>query len=266
MAEAVAYPKNADELLNTIDSLTEYGVPYFLAGALSNVLFKSHVYNGVVVKTTKMRDKIVADGEISAFCGARISEVTRLMTSLEYGGMEGLAGIPGTVGGMVKQNAGAYGYEISDLFKRAICYSPKERRLIKFSKEDMVFSYRKSALSDTDTVLISATFELVAKPKNDILRELSRLRAKRLESQPISEPSLGSVFKRYKGTGAGYYVDKCGLKGYSIGGARVSDKHAGFIVNTGNATADDYLRLIEYVKTRVYAEFAIELEEEIEII
>ena len=114
--------------------------------------------------------------------------------------------------------------------------------------------------------MISARFKLVDTPYQDVLSSVTLYREKRIQSQPITYPSLGSVFKRYRGIGAGYYVDKCGLKGYSIGGARVSEKHAGFIINTGDATADDYLRLIDYVKEKVYARFGIELEEEIEII
>ena len=265
-AKAIVYPKSENELINVIDALTAVEIPYVVVGGISNLLFKDKVYDGVVIKTTKNNDKSVAENIISVSCGARIGAIVRYAALMNLGGMEGLSAIPGTIGGMIKQNAGAYGYEISDLLLDALCYSPSERRFKRLAKDDMHFSYRKSVLSDSDILLISARFKLVDTPYQDVLSSVTLYREKRIQSQPITYPSLGSVFKRYRGIGAGYYVDKCGLKGYSIGGARVSEKHAGFIINTGDATADDYLRLIDYVKEKVYARFGIELEEEIEII
>ena len=266
IARAIVYPDKRDKLVNVIDLLSEKQIPYLVVGGMSNLLIKSQVYNGVIIKTTKLRTKNVAENIINVECGVRINEVIMQTAPMNLGGMEGLCSIPGTVGGMVKQNAGAYGYEISDCFLEALCYLPRECAFRRFSKEDMGFAYRESALSDKDIILINATFELLERPQNEIVSRIKELRAKRSEAQPTQYPSLGSVFKRCNGIGAGYYIDRCGLKGYSVGGASVSEKHAGFIVNTGGATAKDYLEVIEYVKNKVYAEFGIELEEEIEII
>lgn len=241
-------------------------IPYTVAGGMSNVIVRNKEYNGVVVKTTKLTSKNVAENAVDVSCGAKLSKIIYEMAAHNYGGMEGLFGIPGTVGGMVKQNAGAYGYEISDRFTEAVCYLKNECKLSTFTKADMRFSYRKSALSQLNAILISAKFDFIPKPQDVILSQIREFRNKRMQSQPLEYPSLGSVFKRHNGVGAGFYIDRCGLKGYSIGGACVSDKHAGFIVNTGAATADDYLRVIEHVKKTVYAAFGIELEEEIEII
>ena len=180
--------------------------------------------------------------------------------------MEGLFGIPGTVGGMVRQNAGAFGYEISDRFKCATCYHPYTQSISNYSKDDMQFSYRDSILRNNSAILLNATFELIEKKRNDILAEIAEYKERRVTTQPLEYPSLGSIFKRYNGISAGYYIDRAGLKGHCIGGACVSSKHAGFIVNKGGATAEDYLKLIEYVKDKVYSVFGIELEEEIEVI
>ena len=130
----------------------------------------------------------------------------------------------------------------------------------------MKFSYRQSILDDIDAIILSAKFDFIAKRREDIMSEIDEIRACRLKAQPLEFPSLGSVFKKHNGVSAAYYIDRCGLKGYSIGGARVSDKHAGFIINTGSATSDDYLRVIEHAKKTVYSVFGVALEEEIKII
>ena len=232
---------------------------------MTNLLVKSSLYNGVIIKTDKLQTKSLAESKATFLCGTKMSRAIRGMASIGLGGMEGLAGIPGTVGGMVRQNAGAFGYEMADRFIEAECYLVNEESMHTFSKEDMHFAYRKSVLSDS-VVLIAATFDFLPCPTEYILDKMRDFRDKRLASQPLEFPSLGSTFKRYNGQSAGHYVDRAGLKGVSVGGAQVSVKHAGFIINIGGATADDFLRLIDFVKKRVYSEFGIELEEEIEII
>lgn len=265
-ARAVAYPKSEEEIVRLINTLNDEEIRYLVVGGMSNVIFKADRYNGVLIKTDKITAKTVAEDLLTVSCGVRLGGALDFISGLQLGGIEGLYGIPGTVGGMVKQNAGAFGYEIADRFVEANCYIPEMRSTVRIPKQTMLFSYRESALGKINAVLLSATLRLVPKRREDILKEVEEYRQKRLRSQPLQHPSLGSVFKRYDGVSAGYYIDKAGLKGYSIGGARVSEKHAGFIVNTGGASAKDYLLLVEYVKDRVYSEFSIELEEEIEII
>jgi UDP-N-acetylmuramate dehydrogenase len=264
--KAVVYPDDETKVVNLIANLEELNLSYIVVGGLSNLLIKNGYYDGVVVKTDKIATKYLAENQATLGCGIRMSSVITEMASRNLGGMEGLAGIPGTVGGMVKQNAGAFGYEISDRFVEAVCYIPKEKSVKRFSKVDMDFSYRHSLFSEKSLILLSASFDFLPKSREEILSKMKEFRHKRLETQPIQYPSLGSVFKRYNGTGAGFYIDKCGLKGFSVGGAMVSQKHAGFIVNRGGATADDYIRVVEHIKKRVYAVFGIELEEEIEIV
>ena len=259
IVRAVAYPDSEEKLIRLVMTLSDLEIPYKVVGGMTNLLVKNGEYDGVVVKTDKIKTKHEAENELTLGCGVR-------MASRGLGGMEGLAGIPGTVGGMVKQNAGAFGYEISDRFLSARCYLPESGKTVVFSRDDMAFSYRHSALSDSYAVLLSATFEPTVAPPKGIVKRINELREQRLRSQPIDYPSLGSVFKRHNGISAGFYIDRAGLKGASVGGAQVSRKHAGFIINRGGATSDDFLRLIELIKERGYADFSVELKEEIEII
>ena len=266
VVKAVVFPDDENKFVNIISALEDKGLPYKVIGGFSNLLIKDGIYNDIIIKTDKILTKTLAENRITLGCGIRMSGIIMKMASFGLGGMEGLSGIPGTVGGMVKQNAGAFGYEISDRFTEALCYLPKESKVKIISKADMDFSYRHSLLTDVSAILLSATFDFLPQSKDGIFSQIREFRSKRLLTQPIGYPSLGSVFKRYNGIGAGYYVDKCGLKGFSVGGAEVSYKHAGFIVNKGGATADDFLKVLEYVKNRVFTVFGIELEEEIEII
>lgn len=266
LARVVAYPDNEEKLINVIRTLRNTDVPYIVIGRMSNVLFRKGTYNGVIIKTTKIKTNNVAENRITLSCGITPGGIIRQLADKSLGGMEGLCGIPGTIGGMVRQNAGAFGYEISDRFTEAICYCPNSNEIRRMLKDEMQFSYRDSILRKQDLILIRATFTLVQKTREEVIAEIDKCMAKRILTQPIESPSLGSTFKRHLGIGAGYYIDKAGMKGYSIGGAQVSDKHAGVIINSGDATSDDYLRLIEHIKQKVYAEFGIELEEEVEII
>ena len=266
VARAVAYPDSEQRLVTLVRQLIKNEIPFYTLGRMSNVLFKNNVYDGVIIRTTKIKGKIRAESKITLSCGESLCGAIAHMSRFDMGGLEGLFGIPGTVGGMVRQNAGAFGYEVKDRFVLARCYFPDTGDIAELSPRDMEFTYRGSILSRKGAILLCATFDFIYKKRDEILRKIREYRDKRLLTQPLDKPSLGSVFKRHQGVGAGYYIDKLGLKGFSIGGACVSDKHAGFIINTGGATADDYLKLVDYVKSAVYSAFGIELEEEIEII
>ena len=266
IAKLVLYPDSDQMLIAIIKGLEENEIPYIVVGKMSNLLFRTVTYDGVLIITSKIRGKNMAENSFTLSCGETLANALTELASRDRGGFEGLYGIPGTIGGMIMQNAGAFGYEIKDRFLGADCYMLDGGRIRHLTHEEMCFSYRSSALKKKRAILLNATFDFVYKNRECILDEIKEYRERRLASQPIEYPSLGSVFKRYDGVGAGYYIDKSGLKGCSFGGARVSEKHAGFIVNTGGATADDYLKLIDTVKRRVYSTFGIELEEEIEII
>ena len=266
IARAVAYPDTPEKLVSLISELDKNGIPFVVVGRMSNVLFKDRCYDGVLIKTTEIKNKIRAEEQIEVFCGNTVTDITRCGAEVDFGGFEGLFGIPGTIGGMIRQNAGAFSYEISERFINATCYLVRERSLRKFTKEEMRFAYRESVLKDKNIILLGATLSFLPKERDKIYAEIREYAKRRRDSQPIELPSLGSTFKRCNGLSAGYYIDAAGLKGYSIGGAQVSVKHAGFIVNQGGATAEDYIKLIHCIKSKVYAAFGVELEEEIEII
>lgn len=255
-----------EKLVEVVRSLEKMSARYIVAGRMSNVLFKNGAYNGVIIKTSKIDRNKAAENEITLSCGSGFAKIIRQMACNDLGGMEGLAGIPGTVGGMVKQNAGAFGYEVSDRFKKAVCYDPERDEICNFSKSDMKFGYRDSILKKSKLILLNATFEMTSESFQTVIDRIDNFAMLRKKTQPVEYPSLGSVFERYDGVSAGYYIDKAGLKGTRIGGACISEKHAGFIVNEWGATSDDYLRLINLIKCKVYTLFGIELKEEIEII
>ncbi len=266
VAAYIAYPKNEDELIELVSYIKKREIPFIIAGRMSNILFRYDAYDGVVIITTKIRRKILAENEISLSCGMGLYSVISQLAEYNLGGFEGLVGIPGTVGGMVKQNAGAFGYEMSDCFKSAIIYDTDTQSTAVYKKADMHFSYRDSILRNNSKILLSATFIPVPKSSSEIKEAIREFKQKRGNTQPVTERSLGSIFKRIDGISAGYYIDKAGLKGTTVGAATVSAKHAGFIVCRSGATADDVIRLVEIVKERVYKVFNVELCEEIEII
>lgn len=266
IAKVLVYPDSYEKIIELIRTMSYERIPFFVVGNMTNVLLKDAVYNGVIIKTTNIKRKNVAENAVELSCGERLQGVIRYFAEKDLGGMEGLYGIPGTVGGMVRQNAGAFGYEISNSLIEAVCYFPSRGEVLSLSREEMLFSYRTSILEKESAVLLAATFKFTEKKKNDVLDEIYEYRQKRLKSQPYGCPSLGSIFKRCDGVSAGYYIDKVGMKGVRIGGAEVSKKHAGFIINVGNATSADYLALIEQIKQKVHLEFGIRLKEEIVII
>ena len=178
-------------------------------------------------------------------------------------GMEELYGIPGTVGGAVYMNAGAYGGEISSCIETVEVFDLNEGNIKQFNKKDCCFGYRKSFFMNDNYVILSAVLKLTKSSKESICQKMNDYMSRRKEKQPLEYPSAGSVFKRPEGCFAGALIEQCGLKGYQIGGARVSDKHAGFIVNVGGATCEDVMRLIEHIKNEVMQKFGIELECEI---
>ena len=260
------YPADIDKLIDVLKILNETSIPYRVLGKMSNVLFKNSVYNGVIIKTDRINALFINDETVVLECGCSFPASLKFIAEKNIGGFEGLWGIPGSVGGMLKQNAGAFGYTVSDKFLNCRVYDIYTSEIITMSKADMCFGYRTSILDDNRYVLLDSVFCGEYMPINDIyakVREYSELRRK---SQPVTRPSLGCVFKSVDGVSAGKLIDMLGLKGFSVGGAVISDKHAGFIVNSGVATANDVLDLIEYIKKRVFREFGITLIEEIEII
>ena len=260
------FPDTDRKLITALDFLWKNKIDYKVIGRLTNVLISNDVKNIVFIKTDKLRGINKFDKTIRLYTGERISSLTSLFIKEGIASFCSLSGIPGSVGGMVRNNAGAYGIEISDIIESAVAYSPRKSKKILLSVEDMSFGYRESIFQHSDLVLLYADFKIVHDIHESIQKRYLEIKEKRLQSQPLSYPSLGSVFKRPSGDYAARLIDAAGLKGVSIGGASVSEKHAGFIINTGNASFEDFRMLAEYIKRAVYEKFGVWLEEEIEII
>ncbi len=263
-AKIAAMPNTEEKLKAVIDFLFDRSLPYKIVGRMTNILPQDEDYDGVLILTNRLNRYSVNENACSAQCGVVFSKMLYEISALSLGGASTLYGIPGSVGGMIVNNAGAFGNEISDFIIGARIYDPRSKIIEYMPRDDLGFAYRSSNLRYSPLVIISADFSFIRSRENEIKNRLSEIITLRKSAQPYSEMSLGSIFKRTSDVSVGYLIDKLGLKGYSIGGAMISDKHAGFIVNSGGATADDVKRLITFIKTNIKNKYGTEIEEEIE--
>ena len=262
-AKILVTPENTKELADVVKFFNEYGCGYFLLGNGSNVLVSDNGLSAPVIHISKALSSIdVFDNIITVRAGASLAAAAAAALENSLKGLEFAAGIPGSFGGAIMMNAGAYGGEMKDVVEAVSFVDPSGEQHIA-SNEEMEFSYRKSALSDTGCIVTGGTIKLEKGKREEISAKMADLAKRRREKQPLEFPSAGSTFKRPVGNYAGTLIENAGLKGYTIGGAQVSTKHAGFIINTGTATTDDILRLIEHVKETVYKDSGILLEEEV---
>ena len=262
-AEYCAFPKTVGELCALFTVAKMNGVRARVFGNGSNLLFSSDGVEGLVILTTQMKG-IYREGDcLRAFAGTKLSELCNFAAKNELRGAEFLFGIPGTVGGAVYMNAGAHGGEVSHILVESICYDTERDEMISLGAEEHEFAYRKSVFENRPLIVLSSLFKLEKGARIEIEAKMKELTAKRTASQPLNLPSAGSVFKRPAVGFSGKYIEDAGLKGTTIGGAQVSQKHAGFIVNIGGATSHDVLALIDKVKKEVSAKFGVMLETEI---
>ena len=264
-AKYLALPKTEAELIEAIVFFREKGEKYIVVGNCSNLIFTDNGYDGAVIATTDMKGISFENGIITALCGDTLSSLARAALTNSLTGLEFCYGIPGTVGGAVFMNAGAYGGEISEHFISGR-FLNGNNEIITLNGDELEFGYRKSRLMREELILVSAEFKAEPGNKGDIRAKMDELMQKRKSKQPLEFPSCGSAFKRPEGHFAGALIEQCGLKGYSIGGARVSEKHAGFIINGGNATATDVIALLDYVSKEVFKNTGVTLEPEIRVI
>jgi len=235
---------------------------FFILGAGSNVLFSDKLFDGVVISLKKLnRYLIIKNDELICGAGCLLDSVINFSISNNLSGLENLSGIPGSVGGAIYMNAGAFDIEIKD-FLTSVKIMDFSGSIKIYKKNDLNFAYRSSGLKDE--IVVEAVFNL--KKGKYLENKRVEILKKRGEKQPLEYPSCGSVFKRPKEGFAGALIENCGLKGYSIGGAEVSKKHANFIINKGNATSNDIYNLINYVKEVVYKKYGIILEEEVKLV
>ncbi len=265
-AEVMAFPKTREELAEILRLAAELDGKHAVLGAGTNVLAPDEGLSGIVICLKDCLDGMerLDETHIRVMSGVTMTRAAVFAANLGLSGMEFAHGIPGTVGGGVYMNAGAYGGEIKDIAEtvEVMDYAGNIRIL---TNEDMAFSYRHSALEGMDAIVLSATFALREAEPETIRDTMRQLQAKRSASQPLDLPSAGSAFKRPVGGYAAALIDQAGLKGFSVGGAAISTKHAGFAVNIGGATAADVKALLMQVSDIVYEKFGIRLEPEVRI-
>lgn len=238
------------------------GMPFFILGKGTNILVSDTGISGAVIDTCGMCDIKVEGNTITAGAGAPLSSVCRAACENSLTGLEFAYGIPGSVGGGLYMNAGAYGGEMSQIVKSAEYVKPNgENGTV--SVEEMKLGYRKSVFSTDGMIITQVTFELNKGDRKSIEDRMNELIGRRKEKQPLEYPSAGSTFKRPDGYFAGRLIEECGLKGAFCGGAAVSEKHAGFVINRGNATCNDVLNLMENVRKKVWDSKGVELEPEV---
>ena len=265
-AEAMTFPKNAEELARLLKVSRLLDRTPAILGAGTNVLAPDEGVGGLVICLKDCLDGMerLDETHIRVMAGVTMTRAAMFAARQGLSGLEFAHGIPGTVGGGVYMNAGAYGGDIGSVLTRAEVMDP-EGNVLTFSREDMGFSYRHSRLEDTPGIVLAAVFCLKPLDSGDILNRMKELMAKRSASQPLDLPSAGSAFKRPVGGYAAALIDEAGLKGYQVGGAAISRKHAGFAVNLGGATAGDVKELLRQVSDRVYERTGIRLEPEVRI-
>ena len=264
-ASLVLLPDTVEKMITALDFLSESKIDHKVVGRLTNMLIEDKTIDTIFIKTDNLRGvKMLEDG-IRLYAGERLSVLSYLLAKEGVGDFSALSGIPGSVGGMIKNNAGAFGIEISDVIRSVVVYSPMERRILCLSVEDAKFGYRSSIFCSLPFVILYADFRIKHDMPEKLQKHIMEVKEKRMKTQPLEFPSLGSVFKRPAGDYAARLIDNANLKGDAIGDAQVSQKHAGFIVNKGNATFEDFVSLVEYVKNVVFQKYGVLLEEEIEI-
>ena len=262
-ADIMICPQTKEELKNVVKFLLEAGSDYYILGNGSNLLVSdSGIRKPIIYIGREFSDVDVFEDCVTARAGALLSSIARKAADNILTGFEFAAGIPGTLGGALIMNAGAYGGEMKDVVEAVNFIGPDGEEYV-VSGNEMEFSYRKSALTDTNCIILGASLKLSKGNQKEIDDKMSELAAKRREKQPLEYPSAGSTFKRPEGYFAGALIESSGLKGKTIGGAQVSEKHAGFIINKGGATTSDILNLIKTVKETVYEKHGIMLETEV---
>ena len=264
-ADILLIPKSKEQVIKSVEVCKENKIPFYLIGNGSNILVRDGGFRGVVISLKEVNTIIVDGDKIEAECGAMLKAVSDKAMENSLTGFEFACGIPGTIGGAVFMNAGAYDGEIAHVIESAEIID-EECNIVRLSNKDLDFGYRSSIVMKKGYTVLSAVFKLEKGQVKTIKELVDDLTNKRESKQPLEYPSAGSTFKRPTGYFAGKLIQDAGLKGYSIGGAAVSEKHSGFVINKGNATAKDITDLIKYIQDEVKRQFGVELHPEVRII
>ncbi len=264
-AKIVAYPDTEEKFCNLISFLTKIGLKYKVIGGMSNILADDAGYDGVLIKTDRLKEIVFNEEYVCAMCGVSMPYLAYLCSMANLSGLERLSGIPGRMGGCVRGNAGAYGTDLSECVFECKTFSPLQNTMKTLTLRELDFSYRGSCLKQSGDIIVSVKLKLKKGDYIEIRNNMDYYKSKRRLSQPVDTPSLGSVFKRTSdGISAAKLIDMCELRGCTYGGASISSKHAGFIVNQNNASSEDVKSLVAIAEKSVYDRFSVKLEREIE--
>ena len=262
-ADYYVTPRTREELAAVTGLCRELEVPFYVIGKGSNLLVGDKGYRGVMIQGVQELAGIRTEEEkITAQAGASLAQIASAALAEELSGLEFAAGIPGTVGGAVVMNAGAYGGEMKDVLE-SVTVLTQEGEILELPAEKLGLGYRTSIIPSKGYIVLEAVMRLKKGNAGEIREKMQELREQRVSKQPLEYPSAGSTFKRPEGHFAGKLIQDAGLKGFSVGGAQVSEKHSGFVINTGTATASDIKKLIEEVIRKVQEDFGVTLEPEV---
>lgn len=263
-AKELYIPENIDDLLNILKYIKENKLKYKIIGGGSNIIFADEIYDGVIIKLDNFNKLEIGENHITVGSGYNVIKMVNVLANNNIGGLDFASGIPGTVGGMVYNNAGAYGEEIGPYVLEVTAINPKLEieKLKQYS-----YGYRTSFFKENkDYIILEVKIKTTPRNKDEILNTIKERKEKRLNSQPLNYPSAGSVFRNPEGNFAGKLIEEVGLKGKQIGGAKVSEKHANFIINENNATGKDIIKLINEIQSEVKNKYDIDLVLEQEIV
>lgn len=268
-ADCFIISKTIEQIQQTIEFSKKNTIPFYIIGNGSNILVSDDGFRGIVLKIDLDSIEIEEQNTtatVTVGAGVKLMALAQTLKQKEITGFEELSGIPGTIGGANFMNAGAYGKEIKDILIETKCLNKETNQIEVIKKEEQKLEYRSSIFKNKKYIILEAKLSLSKGNKQEIEQKMNEYIRLRKEKQPTEYPSAGSTFKRGENFITAKLIDECGLKGFSIGGAQISEKHAGFIINKGNATSKDIIELIQYTKRKVFERFGVHIEEEIETI
>lgn len=264
--DVMIIPENKEQVLNTLKTIKEHGFSYMVIGNGSNLLVSDQGLRMVIIKLGEAFSQIKIEGEkVYAQAGAELAEVAKASIEEGLAGMEYVSGIPGNIGGAITMNAGAYGGEMKDIVETVTCLG-QDLEIRTYTNEDMHFSYRHSRVQEENLIVLEVELALEKGNQEEIDELYHSLTQRREEKQPLEYASAGSTFKRPEGYYAGKLIDDAGLRGYKHNNAMVSEKHCGFVINTGGAACDDVLYVIRHIQKEIYDKYRVKLQTEVKIL
>lgn len=264
--DVMIIPENKEQVLNTLKTIKEHDFSYMVIGNGSNLLVSDQGLRMVIIKLGEAFSQIKIEGEkVYAQAGAELAEVAKASIEEGLAGMEYVSGIPGNIGGAITMNAGAYGGEMKDIVETVTCLG-QDLEIRTYTNEDMHFSYRHSRVQEENLIVLEVELALEKGNQEEIDELYHSLTQRREEKQPLEYASAGSTFKRPEGYYAGKLIDDAGLRGYKHNNAMVSEKHCGFVINTGGAACDDVLYVIRHIQKEIYDKYRVKLQTEVKIL